>query len=265
MAARAIWKGVIRLSDIELPVKLYSAVEDQRVHFQLLSPKGSRIRQRMVTAGSRDEVPQEDIRRGYETRPGRFVILGEEELEELEPKASRDIALTHFVARELIDHRWYDRPYYLGPDGSDSATEDDYFALADALGKLEVEGVAHWVMRNKAYTGALHARAGYLMLVTLRHRGEVIDTAQLEPPTGDPPNPRELAMAEQLIAAYEDDFNPAEYRDDYRLKVRELIAAKAAGAPIKVRKIKRRRETKNLEEALAASLAQAREKKAAHA
>jgi DNA end-binding protein Ku len=256
--ARAMWKAVLSFGGVELPVKLYAAVEERKVHFNLLSPStGERVRQRMVDPDSGEEVPGGEVRKGLELEPGRFVVLEDEELEELRPEPSRTIEVTRFVDRSEIDHRWYERPYYVGPDDG-AAVEDDYFALAAALAKRGEEGVARWVMRNKAYAGSLHERDGYLMLVTLRSADEVIPASELEPPGGPALEKREREMAEQLVAAYEDEFEPGEFRDEYRHKLEQLIDAKAEGAPIKLRKLRPKKPPKSLAGALEKSLAEAR-------
>jgi DNA end-binding protein Ku len=258
VAARAIWKGVIRFADVELPVKLYSAVEDRTVHFNLLDrDAGSRVKQRMVVPSSGDPVPREEIRKGFETRPGEFVVLSDEEVEELSPEASRDIEITRFVPEAEVDHTWYDRPYSLGPD--DSGGDDvgrDYFALAEALAKRGREGVARWVMRNKEYVGALRAEGDHLALITLRHPGEVIPADALSPPGGRKLDAKELDMAEQLVDALADDFEPESYADDYRERVMELLEAKAGGETIEVKAPEpEKEESDDLAGALEASLA----------
>ena len=238
MAARAIWKGVIRFADVELPVKLYSAIEDRKVHFNLLDEKATgRVEQRMVVPSSGDAVPREEIRRGFEADPGVFVVLEDEEVGALRPDPSRDIEVTRFLPEEEIGHAWYDRPYYLGPDtgsGDGAAVTRDYFALAEALSKRGREGVARWVMRNKEYVGALRAEGDHLALVTLRHTGEVIPASALEAPGGRELDGKEIGMAEQLIGALADDFEPEDYRDEYRDRVMELIEAKAEGRTIEL-------------------------------
>lgn len=260
--ARAMWKAVLSFGGVELPVKLYAAVEDRKVHFNLLSPgTGERVRQRMVDPDSGEEVAPEETRKGLEVEPGRFVVLEDEELEELRPEPSRTIEVGRFVDRGEIDHRWYERPYYLGPDDG-AASEDDYFALAAALAKRGEEGVARWVLRNKAYAGSLHERDGYLMLVTLRGADEVIPAGELEPPGGPAPSKRERDMANQLVAAYEDEFDPAEFHDEYREKLRELVEAKAEGATVKLRKLRPKKPTESLAGALEKSLAAAKKRQA---
>src|SRR5436190_7849385 len=145
MAARAIWKGQLKLGTTKIPVKLYSAVEDKTVRFHILDDKSkARVKQHMVDPDSGEEVPSEEIQKGYEVEPGKFVILADEDLEKLTPPPSRDIEVVEFVAQDEISQQWYDRPYYLGPDADDK----DYFALVEALNNKKSEGIAQWVMRG---------------------------------------------------------------------------------------------------------------------
>src|ERR1041385_5697025 len=145
MAGRAIWKGELKAGSARVPVKLYSAVVDRTVRFHILDDRHlQRVKQHMVTAESGDEVGNKEIKKGYEIEPGKFVILTDEDLASLEPKPSRDISITEFVPPDSINQQWYDRPYYLGPNGD----QESYFALAEALENRDREGIARWVMRN---------------------------------------------------------------------------------------------------------------------
>ena len=263
MAARAIWKGVLRFGEEEVPVKLYSAVEDRKVHFRLLDAQQKKpVEQRMVEPESGETVEKEEVRKGYEAEPGVFVVLDPEDLAEAEPPPSRDIELTRFVPPEAIDPPWYERPYWLGPDGDEAA--EPYFALAAALEREGREGVARWTMRKKGYVGALRPRDGRLMLVTLRKAGEVIAAADLPAPRGRALNEREVAMARQLVEALEDEFRPEDYADEYRESVREMIEAKAEGKPLEVEKLRPKpAPTDDLDSVLAASLEQAKERRRA--
>src|SRR6476660_8718465 len=154
MAARAIWKGNLKLNATKVPVKLYSAVQDRTVRFHVLEEKSkTRVKQHMVEPDSGKEVPAEEIQKGFEVQPGTFVILDKEELAQLEPEASREIEITQFVPPSQIPPEYFDRPYYLGPDGDQAA----YFALAEALQKKEREGVVRWVMRKQPYVGAIRS------------------------------------------------------------------------------------------------------------
>src|SRR5438045_3098360 len=115
MTARAIWSGNLKLGTSGLPVKLYSAVEDRSTHFHILDTKTkSRVKQHMVNPETGEEVPSGEIHKAYEVERGTFVLLDDDELSKLEPKASRDIEITRFVPAGRISHLWYERPYYLG-------------------------------------------------------------------------------------------------------------------------------------------------------
>lgn len=261
MAARAIWKGEIKFGTIKVPVKLYSAVQDHDVHFRLLHDKDKQpVQQQMVNPETGDVVPSERIRKAYDDGDV-LVILDDEELEALEPEPSREIEVTRFVDREDITEQWYDRPYYLGPDNSTGA----YFALNEALTNQGKHGVARWVMRNREYVGALVPEGDYLLLVTLRSADEVILADSLEPPAGRAPDARELKLAEQLVSSLESDFDPEEFRDEYRDRLVEFLEKKAKGRAPTIRKLRPKRESKkDLETMLEASLkAMKKERKSA--
>src|SRR6185436_1735007 len=254
MAARAMWKGVIRAGGVELPVKLYSAVTERTVHFRLLHKSDKQpVKQQLVSSKSGEPVDYSEIKKAYPLARGRMVVLEEEELEKLEPKDSRDIEITRFVDPADVDPRYYDRAYYLGPDGNTKA----YFALAAALAKKGKEGIARWVMRDREYVGALREEDGYLMLITMRHAGEIIDASALEPPAGRPLQKREVEMAEQLLTALHGEFDPSEYHDEYRARVMDLVEQKAKGRKPKIAKFRPRAAKKDdqLDDVLAASLA----------
>lgn len=253
MAARAIWKGVVHIGTLALPVKLYSAVQEQSIHFRLLHKTDHQpVQQQLISSESGEVVDRKSVRKAYPVSRGRLVILEDEELESIEPEDSRDIEVTRFVKPEEIDHRWYERGYFLGPDDSGRA----YFAAAAALEKKNREGVARWVMRDREYVGALRAVDGYLMLIVLRHADEVIAVDALQPPGGRPLQKREIEMAEQLIAALHGEFRPEQFHDQYRARVLDLVEAKAAGRKPKIRTFRPRPQKEDqVAEALEASLA----------
>jgi DNA end-binding protein Ku len=252
MVARTIWKGVICFGEFRLPVRLHSAVVDRTVHFHLLHDADLvRVRQRLVDPLSGQTWSHQDTKRGYQVQRGRFVMLHDQELAELEPKPSRDIAVACFVPRHVIGHAWYDRPYYLGPDGHEKA----YAALAEALEQQQCEGLARWTFRRKEYVGALTSNHSALMLITLRYEGEVLSASALERPEGRPILRKERDMAQQLIHTLDDDFRPEEFRDDYRHRVLEMIEAKRRGESWEPGEQEPQRdEEESLEKALAASL-----------
>ncbi|MFW5824473.1 MAG: Ku protein [Marinobacter sp.] len=255
MAARAMWKGVITFEGIEVPVKLYSAIEDRSIRFRFLHRKDRTPVKQALVDGNDNVVPFPETRRMYRTGEGEEVLISPDELEAIKPEPSRDIEVLSFLPREAIDHRWYDRPYYLGPDGSEKA----YSALTRALQETEREGLAHWVMRNKEYYGALRLYEGYPMLMSLRYQEEVIPASELEPPRGKPLERKELAMARQLIDMLKADFEPEAYQDEYRERVMEMIDRKRKGGTVKRAAPARKKPSDNIAEALEASLKGARD------
>lgn len=251
MTARAIWKGVLSLGSEELAVKLYSAVEEQGVHFRLLQSERihTPVHQQLVDPSDDTVVPYADVRRGFAVDGG-FVVLQKEELAALTPKPSREITLSHFVPTQKLGAEWLVRPYYLSPDGDSEA----YFALAQALAEDDKEGIAHWVMRGQEYNGVLRAVDGYLLLITLRHAEEIIAPSELPRPAGREHSDKELKMAEQLVSAYEDSFDPEQYKDEYRQRVQDFVEAKAKGKQPRLKQPKVKHEQHDLSSALEKSL-----------
>lgn len=251
MAARAVWKGRLHIGEVVVPVKLYSAVEDRHVHFRLLHEKDSApVKQAMVNPDTDEVVPHDQTLRAYDTGEGEQVLFTQEELAQTKPDKSREIELLKFLPTQAIDHRWYDRPYYLGPDGSES----DYAALTRALEESGKEGLAHWVMRNKEYYGALRVFRGYPMLMSLRYAEQVVSASELEPPKGKPLDQRELAMARQLIGMLESPFEPGAYQDEYRGRVLELIEKKQHGGRVSAPPRPKKEAPDDIARALEASL-----------
>jgi DNA end-binding protein Ku len=163
------------------------------------------------------------------------------------------------VTRTAIDERWFDRPYYLGPDGDDGG----YFALAETLAKRDAVGVTHWVLRNKSYVGALQSSGGYLLLDTLRFKQQIVEVDALRPNAARAPDKREIALAEQLIGALEDRFDPSEFRDEYQEQLKKMLAAKSAGKVVRFPKAPKREQADSLVASLQASLKASR-KEASH-
>lgn len=257
MAARAIWKGQLKIGTTKIPVKLYSAIQDRTVRFHVLDDRNKqRVKQHMIDPDSGEEVASEEIQKGYEIEPGRFVILTEEDLEAIQPPPSRDIEIVEFVDQDGISQQWFERPYYLGPDDDGAGKgANEYFALAQALKNKEKEGVAQWVMRNKYYAGALRPIDDYLYLFTLRDANEVIMADDLAKPTGAAPTQKELAMATQLVEMLQGEFDSADYKDEYRKRVMEFIEQKAKGRKPRLQAVKSKRQPATLGTALEKSIA----------
>jgi len=249
--ARAIWKGVVCFGEARVPVKLYSAVEDRRVHFRLLHREDHvPVSQVLVNPKTDEVVPYAETLRGYRTEDGRVVLLDPQELAELAPEPSRDIRIHAFLPLGAIDHRWFARPYHLGPDGDPGA----HAALCAALEETGREGLARWTMRNKTYAGALRLHQRHLMLISLRPAEEVVPVDALEPPGGPELDRKELSLAHRLMGLLEEEFDPSRYRDEYRERVLELIARKAKGESVEVEPVPRPPPSEDLMRALEESL-----------
>ncbi len=245
-----MWKGSLQLGSHQLGVKLYAALQDRDVHFKLLDRKRrAPVSQRMVDPESAQPVEYATIQKGY-FRDGSYVMLSKEELADLAPTASRAIEVETVVGDDKLGPEWFVRPYYLGPDGS----VDRYAALARALFEEKREGIARWVMRGIEYTGVLRSDGEHLMLITLRHRDEVVSAADLPELKGRAHSEREEKLAEQLILAYEAEFDPSEFKNEHRERVLSLIEAKAAGKRPRLPTLQKKKVAPDLSDALQKSL-----------
>jgi DNA end-binding protein Ku len=250
VAARAMWKGTLRLGGRALGVKLYAAVQDRDVHFKLLDRKShAPVAQRMVDPETQEAVEYAEIQKGFLSE-GNYVMLSKEELTGLAPKASRDIDVEAVVGEDKLGPEWFVRPYYLGPDGD----VNRYAALAQALSEQACEGIAHWVMRGSEYTGVLRSDGHHLMLITLRHKDEIVSAEELPEPQGRAHSEKEAKMAEQLVLAYEAEFDPAQFKNEHRARVLDLIEQKAKGKRPRLAKVQPKKAAPDLANALQKSL-----------
>jgi len=234
--ARSIWTGTISFGLVTVPVKMYSAVSRKTVRFhQLNKTTGSRIQMRRVDPSTGDEVAYEDIVKGYELSPDRYVLIEPDELESLDPKKTKTIDILDFVDLAEIDPIFYDHPYYLAP-GAGGAKP--YRLLLEAMRETGKVGVAKVVIRSKEQLVALRPMEGDILgMATMIFADEVVDPRRIDelPEEGDVEvNDRELAIAKQLVESLADQFEPGKYRDTYREEVLGLIERKAAGEKIAV-------------------------------
>src|SRR5438105_694066 len=228
---RPIWTGSISFGLVNVPVRLVTATSAKDVRFhQLHGPDGARIQQKRVCAVDGEEVPYEEIVKGYELSPGQYVVIEPEELATLDPESSHSIDLEEFVDLDQIDPIYFDKAYYLIPD---KRAEKPYALLVEAMSRTNKVGLARFVMRTKQYLAALRAKDNALVLSTMLFDDEVVPLSGLEGvPDGVDLSEREVAMAEQLVSSLATDFEPAKYHDDYRQRVLDLIQAKAEGQVI---------------------------------
>ena len=258
--ARAIWSGAISFGLVNIPVKLFSAAKKKTVRFhQLDSADHSRIQQKRVNPNTGDEVPYEQLVKGYELSPDRYVVVRPEELEAIEPKKTRTIDIEDFVELEEIDPIYYDHPYYLAPaEGAAKA----YGLLLQAMSEAGKVGIARIVIRSKEQLVAIRARENVLVMETLLFGDEVVPASDLgELPATDElqAGEREVDMARQLIESLSTEFDPGRYRDEYRETVLELIERKADGQEVAVQTAPEEpAEVPDLMAALEASIASAK-------
>ena len=252
-----MWKGVVVFGDVRVPVKLYAAATSRRPPFRLLHAEDREpVRQVFYDADTGEVVPREDTWRAAEVE-GRRVLLSDEDLSRLDPEPSREIEVLRFVPHTALDDRWYDRPYWLGPDGEETGLR----ALVKALAARERVGIARWTMRKRRYQGALRLRGEHLMLLTLRHPEDVVPLSRVPAPEGRAPTDAERKMARQLVEALEGRFDPSDFPETFTDRVRELVQAKVEGAeaPRPPEGKARREDDEDLTGALEASLEAARD------
>lgn len=235
---RAIWTGAISFGMVTVPVKLYSALNRKAVRFHQLSGKtGVRIAQKRVDPSTGEEVPYEDIVKGYEIASDRYVVIEPGELEALEPKKTKTIEIEDFVELAQIDPVFYDHPYYLapGPGGA-----KPYRLLLEAMRETEKVAIARVVIRSKEALVALRPIGEVLGMATMIFSDEVLPPDRLDEVAEAEQvktTKRELEIAEQLVESLAGDFEPDKYRDTYREQVLEMIERKAQGKEIAVQPV----------------------------
>ena len=257
--ARAIWSGAISFGLVNIPVKLFSAVSKKTVRFhQIDAESGVRVRQKRVGPDG-EEIPYEQIIKGYEIGPDRYVTITPEELDSLSPEKTRTIDIEDFVDQEEIDPIFYDHPYYLAPD---TGAAKAYQLLVDAMEDAGKVAIARVVIRSKENLVAIRPREGLLAMETMLFADEVVPTDSLDELTTDTAvktSDRELTMARQLIDSLSSDFEPEKYHDEYRERVLDLIERKAQGETIVIEEpTKEPEQVPDLMAALEASIAGAK-------
>jgi DNA end-binding protein Ku len=235
--ARAIWSGAISFGLVNIPVKLYSAVSRKTVRFhQLDAESGQRIRQQRVNPESGEEVAYEQIIKGYEIGPDRYVTITPDELESLEPQKTRTIDIEDFVELDEIDPIFYDHPYYLAPAAGGAKP---YRLLYEAMVETRRVAIAKVVIRQKENLVAIRPmEGGVLGMSTMIFADEVVPSDRLDDLPGDiETSKQEVEMARMLIDSLAADFEPEKYQDTYREEVIALIERKAEGKEIAVQPV----------------------------
>lgn len=232
---RSIWTGSISFGLVNVPVKAFTAVRDHKVHFNQLDAKGSRIKYEKVSEKTGKEVAAEDITLGYETSKGRYVQFEKNEIEELQPESTKSIDIEDFVELAQIDPIFYDKTYWLAPDG-DAATKA-YALLRDAMEDEQRVGIGSVVMRKKQYLAAIRPIGGALAMSTMRFADEVVPSKDIEgvpKRAGTAKAPKEIKLARQIIETLANDWKPERYKDTYTDELKALIKKKEKGEDIVV-------------------------------
>ncbi|ABS64585.1 Ku domain containing protein [Parvibaculum lavamentivorans DS-1] len=226
-SARAAWSGNIRLALVSLPVKIFPATKTgARIEFhQIHEPSGKRIRYQKVVPGI-GPVDMDEIVKGFELEKGHYVLLEQDEIENLKLETKRTLDLVQFVKQGEIEPLWFDRPYYVVPD--DNLAEEGYRVLRDALRASGKVGIGQFVMRGREHIATLKPCGNGLLLETLRFSDEVRSaTPYFTASDDEEPEKELLSLAEELIERKTAPFEPREFKDQYTEAVRELIDAKA--------------------------------------
>jgi DNA end-binding protein Ku len=226
MAVHVIWSGTISFSLVAIPVQLVKAVEPGRVSFRLLHNKDySPLARRMFCPAEEVLVPPEEIIRGYEIGPDKYLLITDAELESLSPERSRTIEIVEFIDLNEVDPIYYDHPYYLVPT---KGGEKAYRLLVEVMSRTKKAGLAKFVLGEREYLVAVKSTEGALALITLHYRAEILPDADLIP-QAEQIDAAEKSRLKQGIQKMLADFNPGKYADGRREKIMDLLKQKAAG------------------------------------
>jgi DNA end-binding protein Ku len=254
MAARPTWKGFLKISLVNIPVRVFPATDSAAtISFnQLHAECQTRIQQKRWCPHCEREVPMSEIAKGYEFEKGRYVVVSEDDISKVRPESTRVIDLVQFTDAAAIDPIYVERPYYLAPDG---AMSQEAFAVMRE-GMKGKAGIGKLALYGREYLVAVQAREKGLVMYTLRHAKEVRSMDNIEELDSVPSKvkPEEIKLAKQVIETFEAPLNLSDYKDEYREGLQKIIDAKVAGEEIVVPESEAPPKVVNLMEALKKSL-----------
>src|SRR5437764_4871034 len=251
---RAIWSGAISFGLVNVPVRMYSAISEHKLHFHFVhEPDESPIGYQKICKLEDKPVPDEEIVKAFEFEPGEYVFLDDEDFEAARTEGYKTIEITDFVPYEQVDPIYFARTYYLGPE---AGGEKVYALLLRALEDSGFAGISKFVMRDRQFLGALRVRDGMLTLEQMYFADEIRSLDEIKPQRTEV-SKEELAMAEQLIDNFAGDFKPQKYKDTYRDALCEIIRDKRAGKEVHHAPETEEAAPPDLLEALRASIAAA--------
>src|SRR4249920_1672232 len=254
MAARATWKGFLKISLVNIPIKVFPATESSgTISFnQLHGECQTRIQQKRWCSHCNREVPNSEIVKGYEFDRGRYVVLSEDDFDKVRPESTRVIDLVQFADESSIDPMYVDRTYYLAPDGN--VAGDAFAVMRDGMkGKV---GVGKLALYGREYLVAVRPHERGIVMHTLHHAAEIrgIDQVDELNSVTTKVKPEEVRLAKQIIESFEAPLDLATYRDEYQEGLKAIIDAKIAGQEIVAPAAEAPAKVVNLMEALRKSL-----------
>jgi DNA end-binding protein Ku len=254
MGARPTWKGYLKISLVNIPVKVFPATDaGATLSFnQLHAECQTRIQQKRWCPHCQREVPNTDIVKGYEFEKGRYVVVEDEDIEKVRVESTRVINLERFTADDAIDPIYLERPYYLAPDGP--VAKEAFAVIREGMkGKAGIGKVA---LYGREYLIKVQPRERGLVMYTLRHAGEIRSMDAIDELADMPETikPEEVKLARQVIGTFEGDVDFRSYRDEYQEGLREIIDAKIGGREIVTPEVEAPPKVVNLMEALRKSL-----------
>ena len=249
---RSIWNGTITFGMVNVPIKLYSATESKTVHFHEVHQRdGARVEHRKICPKHEEEVPKDEVVKGYEVSPGKYVVLEKDEVKAAAGDRGKVVHLNEFVDQAAIDPVFYEKTYFVGSRDD----EDSYRLLFEALRKTGRAGIGRFTFHNREYLVALRALEEVLALDTLRFHDEVVSPEDLETPDARRKvKPKEKEMAKRLVEMMHEQFDAGAYEDTYRESVLDLIKRKAKGEEIDLAAEEEPEQGEDLTAALEASL-----------
>ena len=221
---RAIWKGSISFSLINIPIALYPASRREELKFRLLRASDlSPVNYKRVAEADGKEVPWDQIVKGYEYEKGKFIVLKDEDFKRADIEATQSVDITDFVELDEIDPIFFDKPYYLEPE---KRGEKAYALLREALKQSGKVGIAKVVIKTRQHLAAVKPEKNLLVLELMHFAEEIIDTKELKIPANPTIGSKELEMARDLIGKMSDKWEPDKYQDEYRHILLEVIQEK---------------------------------------
>ena len=226
---RAIWSGSITFGLVNVPVRMFSAVDEQDLHFNLLhEPDSGRIGYQKICKAEDEPVPDDEIVKAFEYAKGKYVYMEDEDFEVARVRGYKTIEITAFVPYEEIDPIFFAKTYYVGPE---EGAERVYALLARAMEDSELAGIAKFVMRDKQHLGCLRVREGVIVLERMFFHDEIRAAEDIAPGKAKV-GKRELEMAASLIGQLAGSFEPERYEDTYRHALLDVIRAKQKGKTV---------------------------------